>query len=58
MIGNMIGSSLSMAPSYVIGQFCQHIDIDGPLLLARNLDHGLNYSPSGQVSIPGPQLWG
>lgn len=58
MVGNMTGTSLSMAPSHVIGQFCRFVDIDGPLLLAEDIEGGLQYSPGGIVSIPTPSLWG
>lgn len=58
MVGNMTGTSLSMAPSYVIGQFCRFVDIDGPLLLAEDVEHGLEYRAGGLVGLPTPQLWG
>lgn len=58
MVGNMTGTSLSMAPSYVIAQFCQFVDIDGPLLLAEDIDRGLEYRAGGIVGLPGAQLWG
>lgn len=58
MIGNMTGTSLSMAPAYVIGQFCQFVDIDGPVFLQSDIEHALEYSEGGMVSIPGRQLWG
>lgn len=58
MVGNMTGTSLSMAPSFVIGQFCDFVDIDGPLLLARDIEGGLHYREGGVVSVPAPQLWG
>lgn len=58
MVGNMTGSSLSMAPSYVIGQLCRFVDIDGPLLLARDVEHGLAYRDGGIVELPSPALWG
>ncbi|MBL4802049.1 MAG: dipeptide epimerase [Emcibacter sp.] len=58
MVGNMCGSSLSMAPSYVIGQFCQFVDIDGPLLLEQDIENALHYGDGGVVSIPSPELWG
>jgi L-alanine-DL-glutamate epimerase-like enolase superfamily enzyme len=58
MVGNMTGTSLSMAPSHVIGQFCRFVDIDGPLLLATDIEGGLDYLPGGLVSAPEPQLWG
>ena len=58
MVGNMTGSSLSMAPSFVVGQYCEFVDIDGPLLLQYDIDHGLRYTPEGRVSPPTPELWG
>ena len=58
MVGNMTGTSLSMAPSHVIGQFCRFVDIDGPLLLAADIDPGLTYLPGGIVQPPTPTLWG
>jgi L-alanine-DL-glutamate epimerase-like enolase superfamily enzyme len=58
MVGNMTGTSLSMAPSHVIGQFCRFVDIDGPLLLASDIAGGLDYLPGGVVAPPEPQLWG
>jgi len=58
MVGNMLGSSLSMAPSYVIGQLCQFVDIDGPLFLKTDIDDALIYNDGGVVSLPSQALWG
>ena len=58
MVGNMTGSSLSMAPGFVIGQFCRFVDIDGPLLLAEDIPGGLEYRSGGQVGIPRREFWG
>jgi len=58
MVGNMTGTSLSMAPACVIGQHCRFVDIDGPLLLADDVDHALHFADGGGVSLPTPQLWG
>lgn len=58
MVGNMTGTSLSMAPSHVVGQKCRFVDIDGPLLLAEDIEPGLRYWPGGFVDPPTPQLWG
>ena len=58
MVGNMTGTSLSMAPSHVIGQMCRFVDIDGPLLLAEDITPGLSYQPGGFVDPPTPALWG
>ncbi|WP_321393927.1 dipeptide epimerase [Emcibacter sp.] len=58
MVGNMVGSSLSMAPAYVIGQFCRFVDIDGPLFLEKDIQEGLHYNKGGRVDIPSAALWG
>src|SRR3546814_6681784 len=36
MVCNMMGTSLSMAPSYSVGQLCDMLVLDGPTLLARD----------------------
>ncbi|HEY5774452.1 MAG TPA: N-acetyl-D-Glu racemase DgcA, partial [Xanthomonadales bacterium] len=43
MVGNMVGTSLSMAPSFVVAQLCDFVDIDGPLLLKYDQPHALEY---------------
>lgn len=58
MVGNMTGSSLSMAPAYVIGQFCRFVDIDGPLLLSGDIEGGLHFAGDGSVEVPGQSFWG
>jgi L-alanine-DL-glutamate epimerase-like enolase superfamily enzyme len=57
MVGNMIGTSLSMAPSFVIGQFCALVDLDGPLAMVADRRDGLAYH-DGHVEPPRPELWG
>ena len=57
MIGCMGGTSLSMAPSHVIAQRCQFVDIDGPLLAMEDRDGGLVYD-HGMVSLPPSRFWG
>jgi L-alanine-DL-glutamate epimerase-like enolase superfamily enzyme len=57
MVGCMAGTSLSMAPAFVIAQMCRYVDIDGPLLLAEDRTHGLTYE-NGMVSAPDARLWG
>ncbi|MEM6639677.1 MAG: N-acetyl-D-Glu racemase DgcA [Pseudomonadota bacterium] len=57
MVGNMVGSSLAMAPAHLIGQRCRFVDLDGPLLLGTDCDHGLDYNGS-TVNPPTPALWG
>jgi L-alanine-DL-glutamate epimerase-like enolase superfamily enzyme len=58
MVGNMTGSSLAMAPSFVVGQLCEFVDIDGPTLLASDIDDALVYEPGGIVSGMARSLWG
>lgn len=57
MVGCMAGTSLAMAPAYVIGQSCRYVDIDGPLLQIGDRENALAYD-AGRVSIPRPELWG
>ena len=57
MVGNMVGTSLSMAPSFVIAQLCDFVDIDGPLLLKYDQPLGLDYD-KGVVTGFDPRLWG
>lgn len=58
MVGNMMGTSLSMAPAYVIGVLSSFVDIDGPLLLDGDVENPLQYFEGGIVSLPTPELWG
>jgi L-alanine-DL-glutamate epimerase-like enolase superfamily enzyme len=57
MVGNMAGTSLSMAPAFVIAQLCDFVDIDGPLLLQYDQPPGLSYR-NGVVRVFDPHLWG
>lgn len=44
MVGNMGGSSLSMAPGFILAQLCDICDLDGPILLAKDFDPPVTYS--------------
>jgi L-alanine-DL-glutamate epimerase-like enolase superfamily enzyme len=57
MVGCMGGSSLSMAPAFIIGQLCGFIDLDGPLLAAADVPNGIRYEGSLMLA-PQPDLWG
>jgi L-alanine-DL-glutamate epimerase-like enolase superfamily enzyme len=57
MVGNMLGSSLAMAPSFVIAQKCRYVDLDGPLLQSEDCDHAMIYD-KGRVEVFKPELWG
>ena len=57
MVGNMVGTSLGMAPSFVVAQLCDFVDIDGPLLLKYDHPGGLHYD-KGIVTNLSPAFWG
>ena len=57
MAGCMVGTSLGMAPAVLLAQGARFVDLDGPLLLAKDRDHGLRYEDS--LVYPAiPALWG
>jgi L-alanine-DL-glutamate epimerase-like enolase superfamily enzyme len=56
MVGNMVGTSLAMAPAFVLGQFCDIVDLDGPTFIAQDRAPGLVYR-DGLVDCP-PDVWG
>ena len=57
MVGNMTGTSLAMAPAYVIAQLCDFVDLDGALFLGRDRSYPMSYE-QGVVTGLSPQLWG
>jgi len=57
MVGCMIATSLAMAPATMLVNDAVFVDLDGPLLLAKDRPDGLDYSDS-LVAPPVPQLWG
>lgn len=57
LIGCMVGTSLSMAPARLLASAADYVDLDGPLLLARDCEHGLSYQ-NGKIGIPARELWG
>jgi L-alanine-DL-glutamate epimerase-like enolase superfamily enzyme len=57
MAGCMVATSLAMAPAMLIAQAARFVDLDGPLLLAKDRDNGLRYA--GSLVYPAaPALWG
>lgn len=56
MVGNMMGTSLSMAPSYLLGQLCDIVDLDGPTFLQSDRTPGVIYA-DGLITAP-KTLWG
>jgi L-alanine-DL-glutamate epimerase-like enolase superfamily enzyme len=57
MIGCMVATSLSMAPAMLLAPQARFVDLDGPLLLAKDRDGGLRYEGS-LVYPPEAILWG
>ena len=57
MIGCMVASSLAMAPALLLAGRARFVDLDGPLLLARDRPDGLTYKGS-IVHPPTRELWG
>jgi len=57
MAGCMVGTSLAMAPMMILESFADYIDLDGPLLLAKDREKGLRYE--GPIIHPVKrELWG
>ena len=57
LVGNMIGTSLAMAPSFLLGQLCSTVvDLDGPLFLKADRDLSVHYR-EGRICCP-ERVWG
>ncbi|MEO8809583.1 MAG: dipeptide epimerase [Rhodanobacter sp.] len=56
MVGNMSGSSLAMAPAFVVGQLCDVVDLDGPTFLTTDCSPAASYD-DGYIWCP-DTLWG
>lgn len=56
MVGNMVGSSWAMAPAYLVGQSCDVVDLDGPIVLAGDRSPGVTYE-DGMIEC-GDAVWG
>ena len=57
MVGNMLGSSLAMAPGFVVAQFCSFVDLDGPLWQKTDQAVPLRFE-AAKIYPPEPGLWG
>jgi hypothetical protein len=53
----MVATSLAMAPAMLLTPQARFVDLDGPLLLARDRENGLDYDGS-LVHPPDAVLWG
>ena len=57
MVGNMCGTSLAMAPAFLLAQRCRYVDLDGPLLQQLDRATPLHFH-GGQIDPPVAALWG
>ena len=57
MVGCMVSTSLAMAPAMILAQRADWVDLDGPLLLARDRTPSLSYA-GAFIRPPSPALWG
>ncbi|SDR36765.1 N-acetyl-D-Glu racemase DgcA [Pseudovibrio sp. Tun.PSC04-5.I4] len=57
MVGCMLATSLAMAPAMLLAQNAEFVDLDGPLLLAKDRDHPIHFEGS-LMHPPSPLLWG
>ncbi|MBX6426597.1 MAG: L-Ala-D/L-Glu epimerase [Variibacter sp.] len=57
MVGCMVATSLAMAPAVLLAQRARVVDLDGPLLLARDRPEGLRYDEA-RVYPATRRLWG
>jgi L-alanine-DL-glutamate epimerase-like enolase superfamily enzyme len=57
MVGCMLATSLAMAPAFLLVHFADYVDLDGPLLLARDREPAITYNGS-LMQPPPPALWG
>ena len=57
MVGCMVGSSLAMAPAYLLAANAKYVDLDGPILVAEDRPHGFTIN-QGMMSALNHHLWG
>jgi L-Ala-D/L-Glu epimerase len=56
MVGNMVGTSLAMAPAFVLGQLCDVVDLDGPIFLVQDRTPCMTYTDG--AAWCGDDVWG
>ena len=57
MVGNMCGTSLAMAPAFLLAQRCSYVDLDGPLLQKQDREPAMRFDGE-MVWPPEGGLWG
>jgi hypothetical protein len=55
-VGNMVGTSLAMAPAFILGHLRDFVDLDGPTFLTSDRSPGVTYV--GGTIICGEEVWG
>jgi len=53
----MLGTSLAMAPAFLLAALAEHVDLDGPLMLGADRPGGMRYERS-TLYPPEPEFWG
>jgi L-alanine-DL-glutamate epimerase-like enolase superfamily enzyme len=56
MVGNMTGTSLAMGPAFIVGQYCDLVDLDGPIFMAEDRLPSVHYE-GGRIWCP-EEVWG
>jgi L-alanine-DL-glutamate epimerase-like enolase superfamily enzyme len=56
MVGNMVGTSLAMAPAFVLGQLCDIVDLDGPIFLAHDRTPAMSFDEG--MAWCSDKVWG
>lgn len=57
MVGCMLATSLAMAPAFIVAQFANYVDLDGPLWMKHDREPAIRYE-KGVMQAPAPELWG
>ncbi len=57
LVGNMLGSSLAMAPALIIAQHSDWVDLDGPLLQKEDISPAIRFEKT-KMHPPDIELWG
>jgi L-alanine-DL-glutamate epimerase-like enolase superfamily enzyme len=57
LIGCMVCTSLGIAPARLLASAADYVDLDGPLILARDREDGIPYN-KGRIGMPSRELWG
>jgi L-alanine-DL-glutamate epimerase-like enolase superfamily enzyme len=57
LVSCMGGTSLAMAPNFVLAQICDYVELDGHALLKRGRLPSMGHD-GGKLAVPNPRLWG